>query len=160
MRVVKIGSCAPVLQPIANLSGVNETGVYPAGDTIVLLPGAVGALPRALVVVGPVERHELVPLTLRVVHLVALVYGDLVHLYGAPRLAGHEYLRGDDLNKEHRLEDQEYIVWGFRYCWFSTTLYSTSFCSSGLTLNRAFNPDVHVLVFVFMFLCLVLFLTI
>ena len=65
-----------------------------------LLPGAVRALPRVFVVVGPVEGHELLPGALCVVHLVALFDGDLVHLDGAAVLAGHQDLRRHNLPEE------------------------------------------------------------
>ncbi len=72
-----------------DLGGVDEAGVDPAGHAVLLLPRRVGTLSGLRVVVGPVERHELVPLAVRVEHLVALADGDLVHLDGAARLAGH-----------------------------------------------------------------------
>ncbi len=77
-----------------DLGGVDEAGVDPAGHAVLLLPRRVRTLSGLRVVVGPVERHELVPLAVSVEHLVALADGDLVHLDGAARLAGHQDLGG------------------------------------------------------------------
>lgn len=57
-----------------------------------LFPGTVGALSRLAVVAGAVEGDVLVALALLVVHLVALLYLDLVHLYGTAGLARHHNL--------------------------------------------------------------------
>jgi len=85
-----------------DLGGVDEAGVDPAGHAVLLLPRRVGTLSGLRVVVGPVERHELVPLAVRVEHLVALADGDLVHLDGAARLAGHQDLRGYHLEQQRQ----------------------------------------------------------
>ena len=54
-----------------------------------LLPGAVGTLSRFVVVPSTVERHELFSGAFSVVHFVALLDVDLVHLDWATRFAGH-----------------------------------------------------------------------
>jgi hypothetical protein len=69
---------------------VNERAVDPAGHAVQLLAGAVGALAGVLVVTSPVEGDVLVAATLLVVHIVALLDRDLVHLNRAPALAGHQ----------------------------------------------------------------------
>ena len=80
-----------------HLGGIDKAGINPAGHRVLLLPRRVGALAGLLVVVGPVERHELVAGALLVEHVVALFDGDLVHLDGAARLAGHQDLGRYDL---------------------------------------------------------------
>ena len=57
-----------------------------------LFAGTVGALPGLVVVPGSVEGHELVASALGVVHLVALLNVDLVHLDRAARLTRHQDL--------------------------------------------------------------------
>lgn len=57
-----------------------------------LFSGAVGAHSSFPVVGGAMERYRLPALALLVVHLVALLYLDAVHLDGASGLAGHYHL--------------------------------------------------------------------
>lgn len=61
-----------------------------------LFPRTVGALASLAVVAGAVEGDVLVALTLLVIHLVALLYLDLMHFYGTARLTRH-----DDLGAHH-----------------------------------------------------------
>ena len=74
------------------LGGVHEAGVNPASHAVLLLPRRVGTLPGALVVISAVKRHKLIACAVLVIHLVALLNLDLVHLDGAPRLARHQDL--------------------------------------------------------------------
>ena len=70
----------------------------PAPDIFALLTlaylfsGTVGTLSGPAVVVCPMEGHVAVALAVLVVHLVALVDGDVVHLDGAAMLGGHQDL--------------------------------------------------------------------
>ena len=68
-----------------------------------LLPGRIWTLPSLAVVVRPVERHERVPRAVLVVHLVALVDGDAVHLDGAAVLGGHQDLGAHHLAWKRRV---------------------------------------------------------
>ena len=57
-----------------------------------LFSWTVGALASLPIILGPVEGHEGLALTLLVVHVVTLVDGDPVHLDRAPVLGGHQDL--------------------------------------------------------------------
>ena len=66
-------------------------------DRTDLFPGVVGALSCVWVVAGPVEGHEGLAVAPLVVHLVALLDLDAVHLDRAPVLRSHEDLRAHHL---------------------------------------------------------------